>query len=247
MRLAWLFEKYPETKKLAKEGKVQFGTLETWLIWKFTDGKTFAAEMSSASATGVYDPYQSSWSGILCTLLSFPMSIFPPVWDTNADYGNIEEKYFGAQIRITAPMGDQQAAFFGHASFEIGECKLTMGTGAFMSINVGNHPHASVKGFYPVTWYSMGNDIKYLAEGSANTCGDAIEWLCKLGFIDNAEDCEALAKSVDDTNGVYFVPAFNGLQAPTNDFSACGCLIGLNGEVSKAHIVRAVLQSLAFK
>lgn len=226
---------------------MRFGTLETWLVWKLTSGKVYVSEMSCASSTGIYDPYIRDWNSAFCVIMGIPMSIFPPVVDTNYDFGTCHPEIFGSGIPIQALMGDQQSAMFGQCCYEPGDVKLTIGTGAFMDINVGAKPHASVEGFYPVTGWKRGAEIVHLAEGSCNTAGEAVAWLISLLSIESANMTESIAKSVDDCHGVFFVPAFNGLQAPNNDFSACGSLIGLKATTTKAHITRAVLEALAFK
>lgn len=247
IRVLWAFEKHPELRKLAKQGKLRLGTLDTWLIWKFTKGETYVSEMSCASSTGIYDPYIREWNGFFCGIMDIPKSIFPSVADTNSDFGKCHPDLLGASIPIRAAFGDQQAAMYGQCCFQQGDVKLTMGTGIFMNINVGPKPHSSVEGFYPVTGWKRGKEIVHLAEGSGHTAGDAVEWLISLLSIDDPALTESIAESVEDTDGVFFVPAFNGLQAPSNDFSACGALIGIKSSSSKAHITRAVLESLAFK
>ena len=249
MRLCWLFEKYPTLKDRARRGELRFGTLDTWLTWKFTGGAEFASEYSNASSTGLYDPFTLCWSGFVCGLLDIPMQIFPPVRDTNGDFGRCEPSLFGAAIPIRAAAGDQQAAMFGQGCFDVGDVKLTLGTGAFMDLNVGRSAHASVNGFYPVIgWKLVGEPAVHLAEGSANTCGGAIEWLRKqLRFVERPAEVDALAASVAASDNLYFVPAFNGLQAPIMDYSACGALLGVTQQHTPGHIARAVLESLAFR
>lgn len=247
IRVLWVLEKFREIRKLAKEGKVRFGTLETWLIWKLTKGKVYASEMSNASSTGFYDPYIREWSSFFSMILNIPLGMFPEVWDSDSDFGSCHPDLFGAEIPIRAALGDQQSAMFGQCCFEEGHVKLTMGTGAFMNINIGPKPHASVEGFYPVTGWKRGSKIVHLAEGSSHTAGDAVDWLVKLLSIESPAATESIAESVEDTDGIYFVPAFSGLQAPDNDFSACGLFLGIKSSSSKAHFVRALLEALAFK
>lgn len=203
--------------------------------------------MSNASSTGIYDPFLQSWSGFFCTLLKIPINIFPPVLDSDADFGICDETHFGAEIPIRGVMGDQQSAMFAQCCFNEGDVKLTMGTGSFVDINVGSTPHASIEGFYPVTGWKRGDEIVHLGEGSSNTSGEAVQWLVDSLSIKSPAITNDLATSVGDSNGVYFVPGFSGLQAPDNDSSACGSIMGLKSSVTKAHITRAVLESLAFR
>lgn len=247
IRLLWLLDKYPQIRTKAKEGKAQLGTLDTWLIWKFTSGQSYFTEMSNASSTGMYDPFIQSWSGFFCKLMNIPIELFPPVIDSDANFGDCDEKLFGAKIPIRSALGDQQSAMFGQCCSRVGDVKLTMGTGSFLNINVGAKPHSSVEGFYPVTGWQRCGKIVHLGEGSSNTSGDAVQWLIKTFSIESPSLTYDLATSVPDSNGAYFVPGFSGLQAPDNDFSACGCIMGLKSSTTKAHITRAVLEALAFR
>uniref|UniRef100_H2Z0R2 Glycerol kinase 5 n=1 Tax=Ciona savignyi TaxID=51511 RepID=H2Z0R2_CIOSA len=247
MRLLWLFDKYPDLRQLAKDGKVRFGTIDTWLVWKLTNGKVYTSEYSNASSTGIYDPFILDWSGFFCSLLSIPKVIFPPIMDTYDDYGKCDEEIFGFEIPIRCVVGDQQAAMFGQCCFEPGDVKLTLGTGAFLDLNVGEKPHASVAGFYPVVGWKIGNKITHLAEGSSNTAGDAVDWMLGMNFIKQPSQSEEIANLTDSSEGVYFVPGFNGIQAPINDYLACGSLIGITQNTKPEHVVRAVLESLAFR
>ena len=247
MRMLWFLQKYPNIKPLAEQGKVCFGTLETWLIWKLTKGKEYSAEISCASATGLFDPFISEWSSFFCRLLGIPKQMFPPVKDTSAHFGKCDVELFGAAIPICAAVGDQQAAMFGQCCFGPGDLKLTIGTGAFLTLNVGVKPHATVEGFYPVVGWKIGSQVVHLAEGSSNTAGNAIEWLKSMNLIHNAPEANTIAQSVQSSEGVYFVPAFNGIQAPVNDYLACGSIMGITQKTRTPHIVRAVLESLAFR
>lgn len=247
IRLLWLLDKYPEIRKKARQGKARLGALDTWLVWKFTSQKSYCTEMSNASSTGIYDPYIQAWNGFFCKLMNIPIEIFPPVFDSDADFGLCDRKLFGAEIPIRAALGDQQSAMFGQCCFREGDVKLTMGTGTFVDVNVGPKPHASVQGFYPVTAWKRRGTIVHLGEGSSHTCGDAVQWLIDTLSIESPAVTASLAMSVPDSNGAYFVPGFCGLQAPDNDFSACGSIMGLKSSTKKAHIVRAVLESLAFR
>lgn len=247
IRLLWLLEKCPEIRTHARQNIAQLGTLDTWLIWKLTSAKSYCTEVSCASSTGIYDPFIQAWNGFFCKLMNIPIELFPPVWDTDADFGSCDEKLFGAEIPIRSAFGDQQSAMFAQCCFREGDVKITMGTGTFMNINVGLKPHASVEGFYPVTAWKRGTEVINLGEGASHTCGDAVQWLVKAMSIESPAATKNLAESVSDSNGTYFVPGFSGLQAPDNDFGACGSLMGLKSSTTKAHITRAVLEALAFR
>jgi len=247
MRLLWLFQQHPEIKARATKGKVRFGTLDTWVVWKLTNQQTYASEYSCASSTGIYDPYILDWSGFFCSILGIPSSIFPPVFDTDADFGECDPSLFGAPIPIRCAVGDQQGAMFGQCCFEPGDCKLTIGTGAFLDINVGARPHTSVAGFYPIIGWKTGKEVTHLAEGSSNTAGNAIDWLRTLGLFSDFSELDAMLDQSSPGNGVCFVPAFNGVQAPINDYLACGSIMGITQDTRPCHVVRAVLESLAFR
>ena len=246
MRVVWLLKKYPDLRRQINAGEIYFGTLDTWLIWKLTGGEVHATDYSCASSTAFYDPYVLEWSSFVCGVLGIPKNMLPEVLDTNANFGTCKEDILGAPIPIRACVADQQAAMFGQCCFDTGDIKLTLGTGAFLDLNVGLKAHASVAGFYPLIGWRMKDEIVHIAEGNSNTCGDAIDWLVHSGYIDTPQVADEACKSVD-SNDLYFVPAFYGIQAPLNDYSACSALIGISQETRNEHIVRAVLESLAFR
>ncbi|CAH2246502.1 glycerol kinase 5 [Pelobates cultripes] len=247
LRLAWILQNMPEVKQAAEEENCCFGTIDTWLLYKLTNGSVHATDYSNASTTGVFDPYLMSWSSFLCSLLSIPISIFPPVHDTSHSFGLVDPSIFGAPIPIRALVADQQAAMFGQCCFNMGDVKLTMGTGTFMCINTGNTLHTSIAGLYPLIGWKIGEELVCLAEGNASDTGTAIKWAQELNLFTNFEDTEQMAKSVPDCGGIYFVPSFTGLQAPVNDPYACASFMGLKPSTSKSHLVRAILESVAFR
>ncbi|KAH9487676.1 putative glycerol kinase 5 [Bulinus truncatus] len=213
-------------KRRAAVGKALFGCIDSWLLWKLTGGKVHATDYSCASSTGLFDPFQMEWSSVVCGMLNIPTSIFPVTNDTSGDFGVTDFGIFGCPIPITAVVADQQGAMFGQCCFEVGDVKCTMGTGTFLDLNTGDQPHASIAG-----------------ESTAER--DSVPTLGTLS-TDVAESSN-LAESVPDSGGVYFVPAFSGLQTPFNDDKAVTTLFGLNPTTTRAHIVRAVLESLAFR
>ncbi|WAR28422.1 GLPK5-like protein [Mya arenaria] len=222
LRLLWCLDNIPELRKRASAGQVMFGCIETWILWRLTKGKVHATDYSCASGTGLYDPFQVEWSTIVCGLVNIPMNIFPEV-------------------------GDQSASMFGECCFEVGDIKCTLGTGMFMDVNTGSQPHASVAGLYPLIGWKIGDKLTYLAEGLASDTGTVIQWAQSMGYFDDVRDTAAMAESVEDTGGVYFVPAFSGLQAPINDDKACTTMLGMTPNTTKAHIVRAILESICFR
>uniref|UniRef100_A0A8C6MEE0 Glycerol kinase 5 n=1 Tax=Nothobranchius furzeri TaxID=105023 RepID=A0A8C6MEE0_NOTFU len=221
-RLVWALAHYKQVRQAIKEDTCCFGTIDTWLLFKLTKGSVHATDYSNASSTGIFDSYQMCWSGFLCSLVSLPLSIFPE-------------------------MADQQAAMFGECCFDVGDVKITMGTGTFMDINTGSKPHTSVTGLYPLVGWRMGSDVVYLAEGNAADTGTAIKWAQELGLFSDVRETSVMAHSVSDSDGVCFVPSFSGLQAPLNDPKACASLMGLKPSTTKSHLVRAILESVAFR
>ncbi|KAM8953753.1 glycerol kinase 5 [Pelodytes ibericus] len=247
LRLAWVFQNMPEVRQAAEDGNCCFGTIDTWLLYKLTNCTVHATDYSNASGTAIFDPYLMEWSSFLCSLLSIPLSILPRVEDTSYDFGVTDSSIFGAPIPIRALVADQQAAMFGQCCFDVGDVKLTMGTGTFMAINTGNTLHTSIEGLYPLIGWKIGNELVCLAEGNASDTGTAIKWAQELSLFTDIADTEAMAKSVSDCGGIYFVPSFTGLQAPVNDPYACASFMGLKPSTTKSHLVRAILESVAFR
>uniref|UniRef100_A0A3Q3X6F1 Glycerol kinase 5 n=1 Tax=Mola mola TaxID=94237 RepID=A0A3Q3X6F1_MOLML len=218
-RLVWALTHY---RQAVAEGNCCFGTIDSWLLFKLTKGRIHVTDYSNASTTGIFDSYQMCWSQLLCSLVSLPLSIFPK-------------------------MADQQAAMFGECCFDIGDVKITMGTGTFMDINTGSKPHTSVAGLYPLVGWKIGSEVVYLAEGNAADTGTAIKWAQKLELFADVQDTSAMAYSVSHSDGVCFVPSFSGLQAPLNDPKACASFMGLKPSTTKCHLVRAILESITFR
>ncbi|KAK3095083.1 hypothetical protein FSP39_010078 [Pinctada imbricata] len=247
MRLLWALENIQELRERAAVEEVMFGCIETWLLYNLTKEKVFATDYSCASGTGMFDPFQVEWSTIVCNLLNIPMHILPEVRDTSGHFGTLDPDIFGAAIPITAVVSDQSGAMFGECCFNVGDVKCTMGTGTFLDLNTGKSPHASIAGLFPLIGWKIKDDLTYLAEGIISDTGSIIEFAKSLGFIDDVSESARLAESVSDSQGVYFVGAFSGLQAPINDDKAATMLIGLKPGISKAHIVRAILESIAYR
>ncbi|XP_043558724.1 putative glycerol kinase 5 isoform X3 [Chiloscyllium plagiosum] len=247
IRLAWVLQNIKQVQDAVIEENCCFGTIDTWLLYKLTKGAVYATDYSNASTTAMFDPYQLCWSKFLANLLSVPVSILPPVKDTSCNFGYTDESIFGIPIQIMALAADQQAAMFGECCFETGDVKLTMGTGTFMSINTGTKPHASVTGLYPLVGWKIGSEIIYIAEGNASDTGKVIQWAQQLGLFSDVAETENIAQEVPSSDGVFFVPSFSGLQAPLNDPNACASFLGLKPSTTKIHLVRAILESIAFR
>ncbi|KJE90147.1 Gk5 protein [Capsaspora owczarzaki ATCC 30864] len=247
IRLAWIFQNIPEALPMAKAGKLMFGTVDTWLLYKFSAGALHATDYSNMSSTGLFDPFQMGWNDFVINMLSIPRSIFPEIRDTSGTFGSTEASLFGAPIPITAVVADQQSALFGECCFKRGDVKVTIGTGMMMDINTGSKPHASDKGLYPLVAWKIGDEVVFLAEAVASSAGSMIEWGQRFGLYQEPGQTQAMAESVPDSDGVYLVPGFNGLQAPYNDPNARAAFMGLTFGSTKEHCVRALLEAIAYQ
>ncbi|XP_071798630.1 glycerol kinase 5-like [Asterias amurensis] len=247
IRLSFVLETMPKVKEDALNNKLMFGTIETWLVWKLTKGKVHATDVSNISATGLYDMYKNDWNTIHTGYLGIPLNIMPEVKDTSDDYGLCDPEVFGAPIPIKAVVGDQSSASFGQCCFQEGDIKVTMGTGTFLILNTGSRPCLPCNGVYPIIGWKLGKETVYLLECNDSDAGTVIEWSLKMGFYEDPGKSVEVVNSVEDSGGVYFVPAFHGLQSPINDFSACCCLMGLKPTTTPAHIARAALEAIAFR
>ncbi|XP_024872657.1 putative glycerol kinase 5 isoform X2 [Temnothorax curvispinosus] len=245
LKLVWALQNIPNLREAAYNEEVAFGGVDCWLLYKLTGRHIM--DVSSASATGIFDPFTMEWADWALNLLKLPRSIFPEVVDTAGNFGVTPENIFGVEIPICCSMADQAASLFGSGCFKPGDLKITMGTGTFVNVNTGQQPHASVAGLYPVVGWRIGKELIYIAEGSSSDTGILIEWTKSIGLIDNISETSDAANSVNDTDGVYFVPAFSGLQAPINDYTAATGFFGLKPTTRKEHIIRSLLESLVFR
>jgi len=248
--LAWVLQNIPEAQKLQSEGNLCFGTLDSWILYNFTDRKIHATEYSNISATGLWDPFDMGWNVWAFRILNLPFNVLPEVKDTICHFGDCIPSVFGEKniisIPITAVAADQSAATFGQCCFSKGDTKCTIGTGCFVDINTGNQPYASKQGLYPLVGWKFGKEVSFLIEGTQPTAGNLIEWAIEFGLFDAPEKSEELASSVPDTNGCYFVPALKGLIHPYHDGSARGSALGINRSTRKEHVVRAMLEGIAY-
>jgi len=245
-KINWILENVPSAKEAARKGELAFGTIDTWLLWKLTEGSVHATDYSNASRTMIYDIHALDWDDKLLKRLDIPQSILPEVKNSSGEFGTTS--LFGGDIKITGIAGDQQAALFGQSCWKVGEAKNTYGTGCFLLMNTGDKCISSDSGLLTTIAWGIDGKIEYALEGSVFIAGAAIQWLRdELKIIDSAESTEELALSVKDTDGVYMVPAFAGLGAPYWDPHARGAILGLTRGSSGAHIVRATLESLAYQ
>ncbi|XP_015415402.1 PREDICTED: putative glycerol kinase 5 isoform X4 [Myotis davidii] len=201
LRLAWILQNLVEVQKAIEEENCCFGTIDTWLLHKLTKGSEFATDFSNASTTGLFDPYEMCWSSFITSLLSIPLSLLPPVRDTSFNFGSVDEEIFGVPIPIMALVADQQAAMFGECCFQMGDVKLTMGTGTFLDINTGSNPQQNVGGFYPLIGWKIGEEVVCIAEGNAGDTGTAIKWAQQLGKLSFTQISQARLKEVKNATG----------------------------------------------
>lgn len=245
-KMKWIMDNVPEAKELAKEGKLCLGTIDSWLVFSLTGGRSFVTDVSNASRTMLFDIHSLQWDSKMLEVLSVPESALPRVIDSDEIAGI--STVLGTEIPIAGIAGDQHAALFGQCCFEEGMVKNTYGTGCFVLMNTGEKAVKSEHGLITTIAWKINGKVTYALEGSAFNAGSAIQWLRdELQIIDSASQCDVLAESVPDSGGVAFVPAFTGLGAPYWDMYARGVLLGITRGTTKAHICRAVLESIALE
>lgn len=247
-KLSWLLDQVPGLRARAERGEVLFGTVDSWLIWNLTGGKVHATDASNASRTMLYNIHTLMWDEELCRIFGIPQAMLPEVKPSSGIFGWAQVGGGGTPVPIAGVAGDQQAALFGQACHREGMLKNTYGTGCFLLMNTGEEPKHSQHGLLTtVAWQAEGRTV-YALEGSVFTAGAVVQWLRDgLSLIGQASESEALAASVPDTDGVYFVPAFNGLGTPYWNPDARGMITGITRGTQKAHIVRAALEAVAFQ
>lgn len=247
-KLRWLLDNAIGARERAEKGKLLFGTVDSWIIWKLTGGKVHVTDYSNASRTMLFNIHTLKWDEEILRVLKIPQQILPEVKPSSHVYGYTDSKLFGREVPIAGAGGDQQCALFGQTCFERGEVKNTYGTGGFMLMNTGTAPVNSHNGLVTTIAWGVDDKVEYALEGSIFVAGAAVQWLRdELGLIRDAAESEVLAKSVPDANGCYVVPAFVGLGAPYWDQYARGAIVGLTRGVNRNHIVRATLESIAYQ
>ena len=251
-KIKWILDNVPGVRERAEKGELCAGTVDSWLIWNLTGGKVHVTDYSNASRTMLFNIHTLRWDQELCAALGIPMGLLPEPRSNSEVYGTVAADIPGleylAGIPICGSAGDQPAALFGQGCFTPGQAKNTYGTGCFTLMNVGQVPVRSQSGLVTSVGWALGGKVSYALEGSVSNTGSTIEWLRdELGLIETAPDCDRLAESVPSSGGVYVVPAFTGLGAPYWDMYARGTIVGLTRGSTKAHIARAVLDSIAFQ
>ncbi len=251
-KIKWIIDNIPEARTLANEGKLLFGTVETWLIWNLTNKAAHVTDYSNASRTMLFDIEKLEWDKYLCEKLGIPMNILPEIRESSSVYGYVSGDVAGLKelegIPISGAIGDQQAALFGQACFNAGQAKNTYGTGCFLLMNTGEKRIHSKNNLIEGIAWGLNGKVCYDLEGSAFNAGSVIKWLRdELRMINEPSECDFLAESVEDANGIYIVPAFTGLGAPYWDMYARGCIVGLTRGANRAHFARAVLECITYQ
>lgn len=247
-KIKYLLDSIPGLRSRAERGEILFGTIDTFLAWRLSGGKLHITDPSNASRTLLFNVHTGEWDDELLRLMNVPRAILPAVRASSEVYGEIDAVHLGGSIPLAGIAGDQQAATFGQCCFDPGTAKNTYGTGCFMLMNTGHRPVASTTGLLTTVAWRIGDQTTYAVEGSIFIAGAAVQWLRDgLGLIERASDIEALAASVPDNGGVYFVPALAGLGAPFWDPHARGTIVGLTRGTTKGHLARATLEAMAYQ
>jgi len=247
-KIRWILDQVPGAQKRAEAGELVCGTIDTWLIWSLTGGRTHATDVSNASRTLVFDIHRGTWDPDLLALLGIPPSMMATPLPSSGVVAETEPRHFGAAISVAGIAGDQQAALFGQTCFAAGDAKNTYGTGCFLLVNTGRRAAPASGGLLTTVAWDTGEGLRYALEGSAFITGAAVQWLRDgLGIIATAAETEALAASLSSNDNVYLVPAFTGLGAPLWDMYARGLLIGIERGTTRAHLARATLESIAYQ
>jgi len=247
-KVKWILDNVEGAREKAEKGELLFGNIDTWLIWNLTRGKVHVTDYSNASRTMLFNIHELKWDKEILEELNIPEQMLPEVKPSSYVYGYTDKSIFGVELPIAGDAGDQQAALFGQACFEPGMAKNTYGTGCFMLMNTGEKAVPSNNGLLTTIAWGIDEKVEYALEGSIFIAGAAIQWLRdELRIINNSAESEEYAIKVEDTNGVYLVPAFVGLGAPYWDMYARGAIVGLTRGAKKEHLIRAALESLAYQ
>ena len=247
-KIRYLLDRDPALQQRAETGDLLFGTVDSFLIWRLTGGKRHVTDVSNASRTLLFDIHRCTWDDQLLEILAIPRSMLPEVVPSSGVLGETDPNLFGGSIPIGGVAGDQQAATFGQACFDPGDVKTTYGTGCFMLMNTGSRAATSENQLLTTIGWQIGQEVTYCLEGSVFIGGAVVQWLRDgLGIVDSADQVEALAASVPDTDGLVLVPAFVGLGAPYWDPTARGTLLGITRGTTSAHLARAAVESMAFQ
>lgn len=247
-KIKWILDNVPGARKRAEMGKLRFGNVDAWLVWRLTRGEIHVTDVTNASRTMLFNIHDLKWDEDLLKLLDIPLSMMPEVKSSSEIYGHTKTTIFAHEVPISGIAGDQQAALFGQMCIEPGAIKNTYGTGCFVMLNTGRKPVMSKNNLLTTIAWKIGDRVDYALEGSIYVGGSVVQWLRDgLGFITSSSEIEDLASTVPDSGGVYFVPALTGLAAPYWDQYARGTIVGITRGTTRAHIARAALDGIAFQ
>ena len=247
-KIKWILDNVPGARERAEKGKLRFGNVDSWLVWRLTRGEVHVTDVTNASRTMLFNIHTLKWDEDLLKLLDIPVSMMPEVKSSSEVYGHTKTTIFAHEVPISGIAGDQQAALFGQMCVELGAIKNTYGTGCFVMLNTGPRPVLSRNNLLTTIAWKIGDKVNYALEGSIYVGGSVVQWLRDgLGIIKSSSEVEELASSVPDSGGVYFVPALTGLAAPYWDQYARGTIVGITRGTTAAHIARAALDGIAFQ
>jgi glycerol kinase len=247
-KIKWILDNVPGARERAEKGKLRFGNVDSWLVWRLTRGEVHVTDVTNASRTMLFNIHTLKWDEDLLKLLDIPVSMMPEVKSSSEVYGHTKTTIFAHEVPISGIAGDQQAALFGQMCVEPGAIKNTYGTGCFVMLNTGTRPVLSRNNLLTTIAWKIGDKVNYALEGSIYVGGSVVQWLRDgLGIIKSSSEVEELASSVPDSGGVYFVPALTGLAAPYWDQYARGTIVGITRGTTAAHIARAALDGIAFQ
>lgn len=245
-KVKWVLDENPEILELCNKDKIMFGTIDTWLLYKLTGQKVHATDYTNAAATAMLNPFMMKWNKLFCNIFKVPMKMLPSVYDTNAYFGKTDEKIFGKSIPVTALVGDQQASLFGHRCFNPGDLKVTLGSGAFVSMNVGKKPKFSTKGLFPMIGWSLSGKPEYILEGQVATVGTYINWVVeKLQLFSSPEELDRYAEEAGSSEGVFCIPTLTGIRFPYFKPELNSAFSGISLKSEKKHIAFAIIDGIA--
>ena len=248
-KIKWILDSVPGAYTKAKEGYLAFGTVDTWIIWNMTKGKSHVTDVTNASRTMLFDLENLGWSKQILDIFDIPIELLPEICDSDAQFGLCEADIFGEfELPISGVLGDQHASMFGQACFSVGSAKCTYGTGAFLLMNTGKDIKISDRGLLSTVAWKVKGEVEYALEGGVFSAGATVQWLRdELELIESSAEVELLARSVEDNGGIYLVPAFTGLGAPHWDMNARGVMVGMTRGTNKGHIARAALEAISYQ
>ncbi|CAJ0577447.1 unnamed protein product, partial [Mesorhabditis spiculigera] len=247
-RLMVTIDTNPVAQELQRQGRLGYGCIEAWLLWRLSEGKVVYSEISNTSSTGMYDPFIADYNLTILKLIGFPVKLLNPLCESarKDPFLKVSPKFFGREINVHCLLADQQAALYGVGGTRPGDVKISLGTGTFVDLNTGNTPHASMTGTYPLVGWKLGGKNTYIAEGNDHDTAVLLNWAQQAGLFEDVTKTSQMARGTHNP-GVYFVPAFGGLQTPINDDNACCGFLGLRPKTTKEQMVRAILEAISFR